>query len=153
MATNYSEKLRNPKWQKRRLEILNRDHFTCRLCGDKERTLHVHHIRYDRGADPWDYPDNTLVTVCEACHEELSISKFGDFIEQSLIVGGARMRHLFNLMCAFSHQYEEGPFAKPMTLEQWDEVEEGITCALTAISGGMTGVQIGEAIDAWKKQQ
>ena len=42
----YSEKLKNPKWQKKRLEILNRDNFTCIKCGDKETTLQIHHFKY-----------------------------------------------------------------------------------------------------------
>ena len=32
---NYSEQLKSPKWQKKRLEIMQRDKFTCQLCGDK----------------------------------------------------------------------------------------------------------------------
>lgn len=65
----YSEKLKNPKWQKKRLEILNRDEFTCRHCGDKETTLHVHHLRYKKKSDPWDYENEELITICEECHE------------------------------------------------------------------------------------
>lgn len=67
MADTYSEKLRNPKWQKRRLEILNRDHWTCQLCGDKETTLHVHHNYYN--GNPWDAKDAGLITLCEDCHK------------------------------------------------------------------------------------
>ena len=65
----YSEKLRDPRWQKKRLEILSRDCFTCRGCGDKTRTLHVHHRNYQRGKEPWDYANSVLVTLCEDCHE------------------------------------------------------------------------------------
>lgn len=65
----YSEKLKDPRWQKKRLEILNRDDWTCRYCGDKETTLHVHHELYTKGADPWDYDDYLLTTLCEECHE------------------------------------------------------------------------------------
>ena len=64
----YSEKLRDPRWQKKRLEILERDNWTCRVCLGKENTLHVHHIDYFRG-DPWETPANLLVTLCEECHE------------------------------------------------------------------------------------
>lgn len=64
----YSEKLRDPRWQKKRLEIFNRDGFQCAACGKNDRTLTVHHIVYAR-RDPWDYPDWCYQTLCEDCHE------------------------------------------------------------------------------------
>lgn len=67
----YSEKLKDPRWQKKRLEILNRDEFTCQMCLDKESTLHVHHGYYEKNYNPWDYDSNTLHTVCENCHLEI----------------------------------------------------------------------------------
>lgn len=65
----YKEKLLDPRWQKKRLEILNRDKFTCQKCGDDKRTLHVHHRRYFPKIEPWDIPNNCLVTLCDICHE------------------------------------------------------------------------------------
>jgi hypothetical protein len=65
---SYSEKLRSPKWQKRRLEILERDGWACQNCGDTEATLNVHHCYYDRDKEPWDYPGKSLITLCENCH-------------------------------------------------------------------------------------
>lgn len=62
----YTEKLKNPKWQRRRLEILQRDEFRCRLCNDDKTELHVHHKKYN--GDPWDSEDDDLVTVCKYCH-------------------------------------------------------------------------------------
>lgn len=63
----YSEKLKDPRWQKKRLEILNRDNWTCQSCGDKETTLHVHHVSY-RG-EPWEAPDDAMYCYCEECHD------------------------------------------------------------------------------------
>lgn len=63
----YSEKLKDPRWQKKRLQILERDGFRCRHCGDAESTLNVHHLAY--GAEPWDTADADLMTICEGCHE------------------------------------------------------------------------------------
>lgn len=68
--SEYSQKLRDPKWQKKRLEIMQRDNFTCRKCGSKDKTLHVHHVEYHNGNDPWEYPDNYYLTLCFECHEE-----------------------------------------------------------------------------------
>ena len=66
---DYSSQRLDPRWQKRRLEIMNRDNFECQECGDKEKTLNVHHVYYTDGADVWDYPDSALVTLCCDCHE------------------------------------------------------------------------------------
>src|SRR5689334_22665115 len=65
----YSQKLLDPRWQKKRLEIFQRDDFTCQACGDKEHTLHVHHKFYEFGKEPWEYDNNILITLCAECHE------------------------------------------------------------------------------------
>ena len=62
----YKEKLRSPKWQKKRLEILNRDKFTCIRCGDKETELHVNHLKYI--GEPHEAPNEYLETLCKHCH-------------------------------------------------------------------------------------
>jgi 5-methylcytosine-specific restriction endonuclease McrA len=68
----YSEKLKNANWQKKRLEILSRDNWTCLSCGRnclKEGLLaHVHHIKYLHNLEPWEYENNYLATYCELCH-------------------------------------------------------------------------------------
>lgn len=68
--SNYSELLKDPRWQKKRLEILQRDEWTCKYCKSDTKILHVHHVKYINGACPWDYPDKYLLTLCEDCHEE-----------------------------------------------------------------------------------
>jgi hypothetical protein len=65
---NYFEKLKDPRWQRRRLEIMQRANFACEMCGDTSETLNVHHGYYSRGLDPWDYDDHSLHCLCEACH-------------------------------------------------------------------------------------
>lgn len=64
----YSEKLKDPRWQRRRLEILERDGWACTNCEAKDQTLHVHHKRYERGKQPWESDDDDLETLCEWCH-------------------------------------------------------------------------------------
>ena len=49
-----SDKIKKPKWHKRRLGILSRDNFKCRICNNEDDTLHVHHINYYKDRDPWD---------------------------------------------------------------------------------------------------
>jgi len=67
---SYREKLKDPRWQKIRLKVFGRDKFRCQYCRDTEETLHVHHLEYAAGLDPWDYPLESLITVCATCHEE-----------------------------------------------------------------------------------
>lgn len=68
----YAEKLQDPRWQKKRLEILERDNWTCRDCGRSDVTLNVHHKAYLKGKSPWEYDGEYLQTLCKTCHEERS---------------------------------------------------------------------------------
>lgn len=62
----YAQKLKDPRWQKRRLHILEQRGWKCERCRDDKTTLHVHHKKY-RG-EPWDALDNDLEVLCEPCH-------------------------------------------------------------------------------------
>lgn len=64
----YSQKLRDPRWQKKRLQILERDQWTCQSCRSTTKNLQVHHLVYAK-RDPWDYADDCYQTLCEDCHE------------------------------------------------------------------------------------
>jgi hypothetical protein len=64
----YAEKLKDPRWQKKRLEVMQRDDFTCQLCLRNDVTLNVHHKSYIYNNDPWDYELNNFVTYCQDCH-------------------------------------------------------------------------------------
>ncbi len=66
---NYSEKLKDPRWQKKRLKIMERDDFTCQNCYREDISLNVHHLKYIKGREPWEYSDKYLVTLCEKCHD------------------------------------------------------------------------------------
>jgi len=65
---NYSEQLKSPHWQRKRLEILTRDNWTCQKCQDTEKQLHVHHLEYHSGAKSWEYDNKYLTTLCCHCH-------------------------------------------------------------------------------------
>ena len=73
----YLEKLRDPRWQKCRLKIMERDGFSCVDCGSKDRTMHVHHLKYIKGFDPWDYDEKDMETLCEDCHKQKTILQKG----------------------------------------------------------------------------
>lgn len=66
----YAQKLRDPRWQKKRLEIFERDQWACTSCGDSTTELQVHHLKYINGKDPWEYENGNLQTLCSDCHEE-----------------------------------------------------------------------------------
>lgn len=71
MATKltYSEQLKHPNWQRKRLSILERDGWKCVTCQADEKTLHVHHKTYIKGRSAWDYEDENFESLCEDCHE------------------------------------------------------------------------------------
>lgn len=70
--STYAELLQDPRWQRKRLEILERDEWTCQECGEKTKTLHVDHRVYQFGVQPWDYPGDTLWTLCADCHSKIT---------------------------------------------------------------------------------
>lgn len=78
---DYQQKLLDPRWQKKRLQVLERDHFTCQGCGAKHRTLHVHHYCYTT-PNPWDESEENLVTLCEECHNTIHNYQHGLFMKQ-----------------------------------------------------------------------
>lgn len=63
----YSDKLKSPKWQRKRLEVLQRDDFKCRLCGNTEIELQIHHLKYS--GEPHEAPLENLITYCKVCHQ------------------------------------------------------------------------------------
>lgn len=65
---SYGDKLNDERWQTTRLRILERDAYACHGCG--RRAVQVHHTYYEYGLEPWEYPDDSLKSVCEPCHEK-----------------------------------------------------------------------------------
>lgn len=66
---NYSDLLKDPRWQKKRLEVLERAGWRCEACGRADSTLHCHHGYYEKNLLPWEYDSLTLWCLCEGCHE------------------------------------------------------------------------------------
>jgi hypothetical protein len=48
---------------------MERDKWTCSKCGSSDAELNVHHLQYERGLKPWEYPDEYLTTLCADCHK------------------------------------------------------------------------------------
>lgn len=118
----YREKLKDPRWQKKRLEIFNRDNFTCQHCKAKNISLQVHHKAY-REVEPWDYPDHYLVTLCEDCHEEesQSVAKMTRGLSDQIKVAGATALDVVKIWGAFLLVDQAGKVLKPY---QWTELSE-----------------------------
>lgn len=68
---DYKEQQKDPRWVAKSREIMKRDNFTCQLCGKKHVKLNVHHIKYNKNLNYWEYPDELLLTVCEVCHAKI----------------------------------------------------------------------------------
>lgn len=75
----YSEKLKDPRWRLFRDQFVTRnlldegDNY-CPECGEDSGInprWHVHHRRYIKGREPWQYDDKDLRLICEGCHERL----------------------------------------------------------------------------------
>lgn len=102
--SSYSDKFKDPRWQQRRLQILERDNFTCLDCGDRTSTLHVHHLYYIKGRDPWDYPGWSMVTKCSVCHEETHSSpgslELWEVAIQKILANHGRQHELLDLATA-----------------------------------------------------
>lgn len=65
----YKDLLKNPQWQRKRLEVFQRDNFTCQCCNSTNKELHLHHLQYKKGSLPHDYDEEMLVTLCCDCHD------------------------------------------------------------------------------------
>jgi len=96
---NYWEKLQHPKWQQRRLEILNKAGFKCQSCEADDIQLNVHHLYYISGREPWQYPDWSLKCLCKNCHKDQheETEPDQDFREE-----------MFELIFGFLHDGQDG---------------------------------------------
>ena len=63
----YAEKLKDPRWQLRRLTVIKAADGKCRACSNGLIELQVHHLVYS--GEPWEAPDSHLECLCVECHE------------------------------------------------------------------------------------
>ena len=79
-SDTYSDLLHTTEWRNKREKILKRDDYRCVYCGRRHAKLHVHHkyySAYPNGVlvDPWNYPDDALITLCAYCHQRVHARK------------------------------------------------------------------------------
>ena len=68
-ASNY----RSKNWLEFRNEVIELDGNMCSRCGRTPEdgiVLQVHHRRYIRGLEPWQYDYKDCETICKGCHAE-----------------------------------------------------------------------------------
>lgn len=99
----YAQKLQDPRWKAKRIQILERDKYKCQWCGIRDALFDVHHHYYLAGREPWDYPDCSLVTLCRDCH-----SKYGNkdetakaLYQMSEDIGFVFLMIICNQICSF----------------------------------------------------
>jgi hypothetical protein len=108
----YYEKLKDPRWQKKRLEVMQEHNFECEDCGTNNETLHVHHAVYLKGKEPWEYENYLLKCLCEKCHESNHkiINNFDKVVEEIKIIcssGNGSLSYYAGVLAGLSH---DGPF-------------------------------------------
>lgn len=102
----YYEQLQSPFWQRKRLEIMQRDKFTCQFCGAKEKTLTVHHLCYISKLSIWDYDNELMITLCKSCHEEIhEYNKIFALLAKSVMKHKIDIFELHDIICKF-HKFD-----------------------------------------------
>ena len=66
--SKYSEKLKDIRWQKKRLEVFDASGWSCVGCLSKTDTLHAHHKKYISAREPWEYDNSEIASLCGNCH-------------------------------------------------------------------------------------
>ncbi len=72
---SYGKELFDKRWREKRVEVLDRDNNSCRVCNSKEN-LEVHHRQYHyslklrKYRKPWEYSNQLLLTLCKKCHQK-----------------------------------------------------------------------------------
>lgn len=73
----YAEKLKTQEWIEFRSKFISwRKEYDlpamCENCGKPDgKYLHVHHKRYTKGKEPWEYPFSDLSLLCRDCHDDI----------------------------------------------------------------------------------
>ena len=85
---SYKEQLQHPNWQRKRLQVFERDNFSCKICGNTENQLSVHHLCYFPKMHIWDYDNELMITVCPEHHKQLQfdLPKLAGLIAYKLLI-------------------------------------------------------------------
>jgi len=71
---NFLRPYRAEEWDLFREKVLELDGYCCQRCHRGRAdgvTLQVHHLEYEPGRLPWEYPSSACETVCKGCHAQI----------------------------------------------------------------------------------
>lgn len=159
--TAYWELLKDPRWQRLRLEVMERAGFRCEDCADHRKTLNVHHSYYLKNRAPWEYPSESLVCLCEDCHvvaeRQLAEIKQSYALRckdaREMVLGFVRAINAasgpgnpiplesYGVACGVVGYYREGNPADALSL--WLSAPDGVVDAFDAWSSLQEGETIG----------
>lgn len=84
----YSEKLKDPRWAAFRQHAIEFYGCECSNCSGNDTAqgdgIHVHHKRYIRDREPWEYDLDDVSVICGTCHDRIHAceTKWRDMIRQ-----------------------------------------------------------------------
>lgn len=86
---NFNDQYKDPRWEKKRIEIYRRDYWHCRKCGNTNIKLEAHHLYYQRDLMLWEYDNDSLVTLCTKCHNDIhdNLKKLSGIIAFKILTG------------------------------------------------------------------
>jgi 5-methylcytosine-specific restriction endonuclease McrA len=70
MKEDYYDKLLKSEWTIKKNKILKRDEYKCTCCGSGENLVVHHTFYFGDYRNPWEYPNKSLITLCETCHHD-----------------------------------------------------------------------------------
>ena len=118
----YAEQLLDPRWQRRKTEILERDKFTCQECIRTDLTLHVHHLDYlGFSIMAWEYPDDMLLTLCKPCHDK---EKYRELLYPGLATALKFNGFLFEDLLCLTTMLHDKKFYRPL-LKKLRKIQHG----------------------------
>lgn len=107
------EKYDSKRWKEHTTKnIQKRDHYQCKLCGDSDKILQIHHIVPCKNI-PFDlfFYENNLITLCKQCHDKIHEKYFKKYNTKEIY----NKKVIDSLIKIF---YSKENIKKPITLKE-----------------------------------
>jgi len=135
-ANSYEDKLKNPLWQRKRLEKMDQAGWKCEVCCDMNEELHVHHREYLGGLEPWSYTLEELECLCSTCHKLRHMPK--EKLKTFAQAAGLNIENRDSLRLRYTHKRlfdicdTEGMYELHKLIHRWGLELEAITARFDA---------------------